>query len=674
MKNRKKRNLIIISLACLLVFMGVGYAVLSTTLSIKGAASLTGKWDIHIESIEATTTNGTATSETPTLSENKLGASFDATLKKPGDYVEYTIVVKNAGSIPAMLTELKPTITGEDIDDIILTHTMIHGQILKENASTTFTLRVLFDDRATDVVTNAKATIDIELLYTQWDGNEENLDLTTQPVTANDCFMIDSNGVIFGYNNLCGTYVTIPDRVDGIDVKKISEYAFKNPDVSTFDNENTGKSFILVHNLNKYSAVQTFVANLIASGEVSADGIEIIKYEEKDNYLTGATYASGMMVEDDGASATDVEHSTPANIVYLDLSQATHLTFIDSNAFVSPTTPGDKTLRYLNLYGVNLSDAGKMDDMFNNAVLTELTIDSDFFNKSASDMGTVTVNKLRVLKGTSTVLNNINNKLHPDQLIIGEGITEVGGFGAINGHISNNIKSVILPSSIEKIADYAFANSGLETLTTKGYKPASGPNIAVAISPTVKYVGNYAFANNNITGTVSVSSDVIGNYAFTGNSGVNRVDFLGNGNLTSIGNYAFDGCSIKLLNAGESDLSSLKTIGDYAFRNLTSASSANFGPQGLLHRTKVLETIGTGAFYGHSSTVSVLNIPASVKSIGNNAFVSKTGKLTIYTSNSSLTYNGHSPQSSTETEVVYDSSTETADSNIRGSYTYYYKP
>ena len=674
MKNRKKRNLIIISLACLLVFMGVGYAVLSTTLSIKGAASLTGKWDIHIESIEATTTNGTATSETPTLSENKLGAAFDATLKKPGDYVEYTIVVKNAGSIPAMLMELKPTVTGENIDDIILTHTMIHGQILKEGTSTTFTLRVLFDDRATDVVTNAKATIDIELLYTQWDGTKGEDKFTSQPVTANDCFMIDSNGIIFGYNNLCGTYVTIPDKVDGIEVKKISEYAFKNPDVSTFNNENTGKTFILVHNLNKYSAVQTFVANLIASGEVSADGVKIIKYEEKDNYLTGATYEAGMMVKDDGSSLPEVEYGTPANIVYLDLSQATHLTFIDSTAFASPTTPGDKTLRYLNLYGVNLSDSGITSDMFDNAVLTELTIDSDFFNKGANGMGTVTVNKLRVLKGTSTVLNNINNRLHPDQLIIGEGITEVGGFGAINGHISNNIKSVTLPSSIEKIADYAFANSGLETLTTKGYKPASGTNIAVAISPTVKYVGNYAFANNNITGTVTVSSDTIGNYAFSGNSGVNRVDFLGNGNLISIGNYAFDGCSIKLIDIVAGGLASLKSIGDYAFRNLVYDSSTGFGPQSLLNETKVLETIGTGAFYGHSSTVSVLNIPASVKSIGNNAFVSKTGKLTIYTSNSSLTYNGHSPQSLTETEVVYDSSTETADSNIRGRYTYYYKP
>lgn len=144
--------------------------------------------------------------------------------------------------------------------------------------------------------------------------------------------------------------------------------------------------------------------------------------------------------------------------------------------------------------------------------------------------------------------------------------------------------------------------------------------------------------------------------------------------MISIGNYAFDGCSIKLIDIVAGGLASLKSIGDYAFRNLVYDSSTGFGPQSLLNETKVLETIGTGAFYGHSSTTSVLNIPSSVKSIGDNAFVSKTGRLVIYTSNSSLTYNGHSPQPQNETEVVYDSSTETADSNIRGRYTYYYKP
>ena len=107
---------------------------------------------------------------------------------------------------------------------------MIHGQILKGETSTTFTLRVLYDDRATELVQNATATFDIELLYTQWDGNEENIDLTTQPVTANDCFTIDDSGTITKYNSLCGTYVTIPEKVNGITVTKISEAAFKSYD------------------------------------------------------------------------------------------------------------------------------------------------------------------------------------------------------------------------------------------------------------------------------------------------------------------------------------------------------------------------------------------------------------------------------------------------------------
>ena len=35
MRDRKKRNIIIGSLCCLLVFMGIGYAILSQTLNIS---------------------------------------------------------------------------------------------------------------------------------------------------------------------------------------------------------------------------------------------------------------------------------------------------------------------------------------------------------------------------------------------------------------------------------------------------------------------------------------------------------------------------------------------------------------------------------------------------------------------------------------------------------------
>ena len=63
MRDRKKRTLIIGSLCCLLVFMGIGYALLSQTLNINGTATLTGSWEIYIESMVVKNKSATATSK-----------------------------------------------------------------------------------------------------------------------------------------------------------------------------------------------------------------------------------------------------------------------------------------------------------------------------------------------------------------------------------------------------------------------------------------------------------------------------------------------------------------------------------------------------------------------------------------------------------------------------------
>ena len=452
MKNRKNRNIIIAGLACLLVFMGVGYAILSTTLSIKGSASLAGKWEVYIDSIEATTTSGTARSDVPQLTQDKLGATFSAQLGKPGDYVEYTIVVKNNGTIPAVLTELKPNISGENIQDIILTHTMIHGQILKGETSTTFTLRVLYDDRATELVQNATATFDIELLYTQWDGNEENIDLTTQPVTANDCFTIDDSGTITKYNSLCGTYVTIPEKVNGITVTKISEAAFKSYDASIYTNESTGKMIFVVNNTDKYSAIQTFVSNGIEAGDFEQGSIQIA-VPGKDTYdLTGFAYESGANFT--SAGALD-ESSVIANVEYLDLSQASGLKEIETYAFTSSTDANGVVLKYLNVYGLKLEQYIKMESIFENAKLEELTVDSNILDKVTDG---ITVNKLRVLKGTSTSVQ-ISAQCTANTYIIGEGITVATG-------LPHNVTNITVPSTITDISKLVYWDS-LKTTTNK---------------------------------------------------------------------------------------------------------------------------------------------------------------------------------------------------------------
>ena len=142
MRDRRKRNIIIGSLCCLLVFMGIGYALLSQVLNINGTATLTGDWNIYIASITEVTEGNTTTgkSNSATVSSDKLTANFDVELLKPGDYVEYKVVVNNDGDINAVLRELIPTINSGNMDTL-LTHSIIQGQILKEHSSTEFTLK-----------------------------------------------------------------------------------------------------------------------------------------------------------------------------------------------------------------------------------------------------------------------------------------------------------------------------------------------------------------------------------------------------------------------------------------------------------------------------------------------------------------------------------------------------
>ena len=45
MRDRKKKNIIIGALCSLLVFMGIGYAILSQTLNISGIANMTDNID-----------------------------------------------------------------------------------------------------------------------------------------------------------------------------------------------------------------------------------------------------------------------------------------------------------------------------------------------------------------------------------------------------------------------------------------------------------------------------------------------------------------------------------------------------------------------------------------------------------------------------------------------------
>ena len=114
MKDRKKRNIIIGALCSLLVFMGIGYAILSQTLNISGTANMQGNWSVKITNMKLLEANKTGRAENVSNTFTDTTASFEANLWMPGDSIEYEVTVENQGNIDAVLKDIIQTKTNKD--------------------------------------------------------------------------------------------------------------------------------------------------------------------------------------------------------------------------------------------------------------------------------------------------------------------------------------------------------------------------------------------------------------------------------------------------------------------------------------------------------------------------------------------------------------------------------
>ncbi len=155
-----------------------------------------------------------------------------------------------------------------------------------------------------------------------------------------------------------------------------------------------------------------------------------------------------------------------------------------------------------------------------------------------------------------------------------------------------------------------------------GFKAYAGFNTSTKVQ-----VGTLYYYLDNANCKAEVTSMPSGKY--TGSISISSFDYEGkNYIVTSIGNYAFDGCksltSIIIPN-------SVTTLGHYAFRNcqnLTSISIPNS-----------MTSIGERSFFGCAGLTSI-NIPSSVTSIGLQAFKDCTGLASITIPNSVTSIGG----------------------------------
>ena len=217
---------------------------------------------------------------------------------------------------------------------------------------------------------------------------------------------------------------------------------------------------------------------------------------------------------------------------------------------------------------------------------------------------------------------------------IGNSVTSIGG-SAFSG--CSRIESLVVTTGNKK---YHSANNCIIETDTKTLIAGCKTSI-IPSDDSVTTIGNYAFSGCTSLTSVTIPDYVtsIGSGAFYNCSGLTSVT-IGNG-VTSIGGSAFSGCSnltsVTIPN-------SVTSIGGSAFGGCSSLTSVTIpdsvtsiesyafsGCSGLTSVTipDSVTSIGSSAFYGCISLTSV-TIPDSVTSIGSDAFSGCKSLTSIY--------------------------------------------
>ena len=227
--KRKNKNIYIFLIILTVIGLSIGYAVLNSTLIINGVSNIQKNvWSIHFENVEITSGSVEAV-KVPTIVDN-TSIDFETKLNLPGDYYEFTVDVKNSGTIDAMIESIikEPELTIEQqkyLNYIIEYHNgeqLEKNQLVKANEFVRLKVRVEIkkDLSASDLpdvgeVLNLGFTVN----YVQADNNGIS-------VKDNGTWLISANGLLEDI----GTVVTIGTEkfytigTEGENVKLLSMY------------------------------------------------------------------------------------------------------------------------------------------------------------------------------------------------------------------------------------------------------------------------------------------------------------------------------------------------------------------------------------------------------------------------------------------------------------------
>ncbi len=657
MMDKKKKKKVITTLACVLVFIAVGYALLTQAIKVEVEGTLNGVWGVYISDIKLKNSTGRAQEVNPASVSNKVNANFEVDLYMPGDSVEYEVTVKNDGNIDATLRAVTTNATNTN-EDIRFTHTIKQGEVLKKESETKFTFKIVFDERATTLPTNSDPIeVTMKLDYLQNTGNS--LYVPTNITTDNTCFSYNASGVITKYDYSCGNEVSIPESIDGVNIKSIATNAFVASDntkpLQSINMENasylTTFSFSDFTNLKYATLPKTLVEipqkaffNCPLTTINLPDTVEKIgNYAFKGTSLSGSLYLPNSL-KTIGVSAFDSLKLTGT------LTIPDSVTTISSEAFYN-----NKFTKLVIGQNSSLTTIG------NNA----------FRNNQIS-------NAIALPKSVTTIGNNTFGTNSIPKLALNYGLKSIGSEAFVANKITGTIN---IPVTVEKIDTQAFRsnqieavifnkNSALTTLGSYAFAQNKISNV-IMIPKNLKAIQEFTFWSNRISGvTFEEESQLksIGKRAFQANRDSNGYTITGSLNIPpsveSVGFMAFKEAlkNVDELNFGEN--SQLKTIYSAAFAvanikkvtipksvttiEKTQSQGAAFQSAGIeeliFEEGSQLETIDNEVFSRNS--ISEVVIPKSVKTINSSAFYQNRISSLTFEEGSQLTTIGNTAFSS----------------------------
>ena len=212
MNKLSKENKIIIGIVMVVLVLSVGYAIFSESINIGGTARASGEFNIIFNSVGTIKEEGSS-GATAEISSNKKSLTVNVPkLEYPSAYVEVPVVIKNVGSIKAILKGIETV--GLDTTDIKVSYSGVtQDEELGTNEERNMKIKVTWDSASTTIVDNI--TFKIGLNYEQSNGS-----VTTTGQEQSDLFTWDGPGIVSGLSNkgiaevkANGGHLVIPEGV-----------------------------------------------------------------------------------------------------------------------------------------------------------------------------------------------------------------------------------------------------------------------------------------------------------------------------------------------------------------------------------------------------------------------------------------------------------------------------